>query len=92
MGRRRAREFALQVLYQTDLSGCLGVETSRDSSSALWASQLEDGGVTGSAADSVSQIPHSMRFVTSRLILGLECQHLLLHRLSQAAYRQGPKT
>ncbi len=48
MGRRRAREFALQALYQSDLS-----QTSASEALAgLWATLLEDAGVDGPAADS----------------------------------------
>ena len=69
MGRRRAREFALQVLYQTDIADHAGAE-SDGSAALLWASQLEEGGVSGSAADAdeVEFAESLVQGVTERLV------------------------
>ena len=75
MGRRRAREFALQALYQADLS-----ETSApDALAGLWSTLLEDTGLEGQAADS-----EEVEFTRS-LVAGVEERSQEVDKLIESA-------
>ena len=75
MGRRRAREFALQALYQADLS-----ETSAsDALAGLWSTLLEDTGLEGQSADS-----EEVEFTRS-LVAGVEERSQEVDTLIEAA-------
>lgn len=64
MARRRAREFALQALFQVDLAGTTGREALR----ALWAGQLDLEGVVEAPRPAE---PDEIEFAES-LVLGVE--------------------
>jgi len=73
--RRRAREFALQILYRMDLAS---VEPEK-ALSGLWAGQLDDDGLSNRPAEAPE-----IEF-TRRLVLGFSKQHAEVDALIEKA-------
>ena len=64
--RRQAREYALQALYQWDISGTSG----RVSLDGLWQGLVDGDGIQGSRPGDEDEIAFA-----ERLVLGVEAQH-----------------